>query len=158
MDKQIVGAAVLAAALAIVPGMASADDSVKARLDARGINHTVDADGDYKVTYNYSKEGRTQLVFVSGETQSVGDFHVREVFSPASRLSIDGMTGDRLAGLLENSRRAKLGAWEVSGDVLYFVIKLPEPLSAEALEQAMDIAAESADDMEIEISGDRDSL
>ena len=42
--------------------------------------------------------------------------------------------------------------------MLYLVIKLPDNLSAEQLEQAMDIAAETADDMEIEISGDADRL
>lgn len=42
--------------------------------------------------------------------------------------------------------------------MLYFVIKLPDEISAAELESAMDIAAEMADDMEIELSGDRDDL
>lgn len=139
-------------------GAALADASVAKRLDARGVKYQVDADGDYKVTYNYSKEGRTQLVFVSGGTQSVAGFTVREVFSPAARLSTDGVDGRRALALLEESRSNKLGAWETSGDVLYFVIKLPDDVSAAQLEAAMDIAAETADDMEIQLTGDRDAL
>lgn len=158
MDKKIMGAAIVAAALALAPAVASADAAVQARLDARGISYTIDGDGDYKVTYNYSKEGRTQLVFVSGNTQSVAGFEVREIFSPAARLDGDGVDTRQLAGLVSANRNMKLGAWEVAGDVLYFVIKLPEPFNAQALESAMDIAAETADDMEIQISGDADRL
>jgi hypothetical protein len=139
-------------------GLAAADDSVARRLDAGGIKYQVDADGDYKVTYNYADEGRTQLVFVSGGTQSVGGYTVREVFSPAGRVAGDGINGAKALELLAESRSNKLGAWEIDGDVLYFVLKLPDDMSAAELESAMDIAAETADDMEIELSGDRDAL
>ena len=158
MNHKTMFAAAMAAVLAFAPAVASADASVKARLDARSIKYTVDDDGDYKITYNYSSEGRTQLVFVSGSTQSVGAFRVREVFAPAARISADGITASQLAELLETNRQMKLGAWEVAGDVLYFVIKLPESLDASELESAMDIAAETADDMEIRFSGDEDNL
>lgn len=140
------------------PSLAAADASVESRLDAAGMKYTRDGDGDYKVTYNYSKEGRTQLVFVSGTTQTVGAFEVREVFSPAARVGKDGVDADKALELIGKNRQYKLGAWEISGDVLYFVLKLPEEMSASELESAMDIAAETADDMEIELSGDRDDL
>lgn len=143
---------------AIALPVAASDASVKARLDARGIKHEVDGDGDYKVTYNYSKEGRTQLVFVSGSTQAVGGYIVREVFSPAGRLQKDGIDGDKALELLTESRNNKLGSWEAQGDVLYFVLKMPDSMSAAELESAMDIAAQTADDMELELSGDRDEL
>ena len=149
-------AALLLATIAL-PAAAS-DASVKARLDARGVKYQVDGDGDYKVTYNYSKEGRTQLVFVSGGTQSVAGFSVREIFSPAGRVATDGIDGDRALELLGESRNNKLGSWELDGDVLYFVLKMPDDLDAAELESAMDIAAQTADDMELELSGDRDDL
>lgn len=135
-----------------------ADASVQARLEARGIKYTVDADGDYKVTYNFSGEGRTQLVFVSGSTQSVGGFLVREVFAPAARADHDPIDGQRALDLLRDSRLKKLGGWELHGDVLYFVLKLPDTMGGAELESAMDIAASVADEMEKEISGDRDAL
>ena len=134
------------------------DASVKTRLDARGVKYEVDEDGDYKVTYSYQKEGRTQLVFVSGRTERVGGFIVREVFAPAGRLEQDGIDGAKALELMRESRQNKLGSWELGGDVLYYVIKLPDSVDATTLESAMDIAAETADDMEIELSGEEDAL
>ena len=145
----------LALGLVLSPAAASADASVKTRLDARGVKYEVDADGDYKVTYSYKAEGRSQLVFVSGRTESVAGFKVREVFAPAAK---DGITGAKAIELMGESRTIKLGSWELQGDVLYFVIKLPDSVDAAQLESAMDIAAETADNMEIELSGDEDAL
>lgn len=140
------------------PAAYAEDASVKSRLDARGVKYTVDDDGDFKVTYSYSKENRTQLVFVSGSTESVGGFNIREIFSPAARVEKDGVNGAKALELMTESRKNKLGGWELSGDVLYFVIKLPDSMDGAQLESAMDIAAETADDMEIKFSEDRDDL
>lgn len=157
MQKTMVACLVAGLAMAGA-GTAAADASVAKRLDERGVRYEVDMDGDYKITYNYAKEGRTQLVFVSGGTESVAGFTVREVFSPAARVSNDGIDGAKALELLAESRKNKLGAWEIAGDVLYFVVKLPDEISAAELESALDIAAETADDMEIQFSGDRDDL
>lgn len=154
--RLLLPAALLLTAIALPASASSA--SVKTRLDARGVKYEVDGDGDYKVTYNYSKEGRTQLVFVSGGTESVGGFLVREIFSPAGRVEKDDIDGSKALELMGESRQNKLGSWELAGDVLYFVIKLPDSMSAAELESAMDIAAQTADDMELELSGDRDEL
>lgn len=134
------------------------DTSVADRLKARGIEYEVDDDGDYKVVYEYSKEDRTQLVFVSGGTETVRDLTVREVFAPAARIEADGIDGARALELLRDSSMNKLGSWEIRGDALYFVIKLFDEASAAELEKAMDIAAEVADDKEIELTGGRDDL
>lgn len=152
----LVGSLLIASAFA--PAAHAEDGSVKSRLDARGVKYTVDDDGDFKVTYSYSKEKRTQLVFVSGKTESVGGFSIREIFSPAARVGKDGVNGAKALELMAESRKNKLGGWELSGDVLYFVIKLPDNMDAAQMESAMDIAAETADDMEIKFSGDRDDL
>lgn len=143
---------------AFVPAAYAEDASVKSRLDARGVKYEVDGDGDFKVTYSYAKEKRTQLVFVSGGTENVGGFKIREVFSPAARVEKDGINGAKALELLAESRKNKLGSWEMGGDVLYFVIKMSDSADAAELESAMDIAAETADDMEIKFSGDRDDL
>lgn len=152
-------AAVLVSCLACTTALpAFAAASVAARLDARGVTHEVDADGDHKVLYRYSEEGRTQLVFVSGDTEEVGSFVVREVFAPAARVGRDGIDGAKALELLAESRNNKLGAWELHGDVLHFVIKLPDDADAAELESALEIAAQTADDMEIELSGSEDAF
>ena len=138
--------------LSSAPFAHAADDSVASRLEARGMQTEVDEDGDYKVVLSYPDQQRTQIVFVSGSTESIGGFTVREVFAPAARLS-DGIDGDQALELLSDSRNNKLGSWELGGDILYFVIKLPDELDAERLEVAMNIAASVADDMERELTG-----
>jgi len=152
----LVGALLLASASA--SAVQAEDASVKVRLEARGVKYVVDDDGDFRVTYNYAKEKRTQLVYVSGNTGSIGGFSIRKIFSPAARVEKDGITGAKALELMDDSRKKALGGWELSGEVLYYVIKLPDSIDAVQLESAMDIAAEAADDMEIEFSGDRDDL
>lgn len=143
--------------LASLPANA-ADASVEARLSMRGTQFTIDDDGDYKVVLNFSEEGRTQLVYVSGGTEEVGGMSIREVFAPAANIKTDGVTGAIALELLNESRSKKLGAWEIAGDYLYYVIKIPDNADAAQLAAAIRVAGSIADDKEIELSGDADKL
>lgn len=152
-----------AVALLALAGLAAAppalaDASVEARLKARGIHFEIDDDRDYRIAIRYEAEDRTQLAFVSGGTEKVGGFVVREVFAPAGRVDRDGIDGAKALELLAESRDNKLGGWELHGDTLVFVIKLPDAVDAAQLESAVNIAAETADDMEIALSGDADTF
>lgn len=133
------------------------DDPVAARLAARGIDYEIDRDGDYRVVYSWAREERSQLVFVSGRAEEIAGQRIRQVFSPAARLTGD-LDAAAANGLLRDSQTRKLGAWEVSGDILYYVIKLPEASDAALLELAMSAAAEIADDKELELTGGQDAL
>jgi hypothetical protein len=148
----------LMACALLAANVLASDPSVASRLDARGIKYVLDEDGDYKVTYHYSREGRTQLVFVSGGTETIGGLQIREVFSPAAFVEQDGIDGAKALELLADSGSNKLGSWEIRGEVLYYVIKLFDGMDAAQLEAAMEVAAEIADNMEITFSGDRDDL
>ena len=143
---------------ASVPRAFAADPSVEARLDAQGIQYVVDEDGDYKITYAFEGEDRSQLVFVGGGTETVGGYVIREVFAPAARVDRDGVSGDVALELLADSRTNKLGAWEIGGEVLYFTIKLPDSVDGAQLETALALAAQLADEMEKKLSGDLDEL
>lgn len=157
--RRLLSLSVLAGLTATIAVPAAAEDaSVERRLDREGLKYEVDDDGDYKLTFNYSKEGRTQLVFVSGTTQTVSGLTIREVFSPAGRVEKDGIGGEAALELLANSGQMKMGSWEIRGDVLYFVIKVLDSATSSELSSMLDIAAETADDKEIELSGDRDDL
>lgn len=147
-----------ALAFAAAAPAAAEDASVATRLDREGLEYQVDDDGDYKVMFNYTDEGRTQLAFVSGETQTVAGLTIREIFSPAGRVKQDGIGGKKALELLEASAQMKLGSWEIRGDVLYLVIKVLDGASSSELSSLLDIAAGAADDMEIELSGERDDL
>ena len=93
----------LAFGLLTAPLTASAEDaSVKQRLDQIGMKYEIDKDGDYKVTIDFAKERRTQMVFVSGTTEAVSGFTIRKIFSPAAIVATDAFfsgQGQRLAGL-----------------------------------------------------------
>ena len=103
MIRRLPAAATLAVLLLAVPAQAepAGDPSVKRRLEAQSIKYAIDKDGDFKVTYNYRKEGRTQLVFVSGRTETVGGVPVREVFAPAAKA--DALDGAEALELLRAS-------------------------------------------------------
>jgi hypothetical protein len=149
----------LAFGLLTAPLAASAADaSVKQRLDQIGMKYAVDKDGDYKVTISFAKERRTQMVFISGTTESVSGFTIRKIFSPAATVATDGIDGAKALELLRDSRVKKLGSWEIEGANLYLVMKLPDTLTAAQLRAAMMAAASLADDMEIKLSGTRDAL
>jgi len=154
--SRLLAAALLLATTALPA--AAADRSVEVRLDARGTSYQIDEDGDYMVVVRFGEENRTQLVYVSGRTESVSGLIVREVFSPAAHLGRDRVDGAKALELLRDSRQRKIGAWEISGDLLYYVIKLPDSADALQLDSAILIAAEVADDAEIEFSGDADTL
>ena len=137
---------------------ADADPRIGALLDSLEIVHETDADGDYKLVYSYADENRTQQIFVSGGVETVAGLAVREIFSPAHVVSEDGLDPATALLLLTGSSRSKLGAWELHGSVVFFVIKVPDPATAEELKRYIDVAAETADNMEIELTGAADLL
>ncbi|WP_298285015.1 hypothetical protein [Novosphingobium sp.] len=141
------------------PLIAKAKDAeVAQRLAQIGMQYTVDKDGDYKVTINFSKKHRTQMVFVSGATETLGGMTIRKIFSPAATIATDGIDGAKALALLRDSRVKKLGSWEIEGANLYLVVKVPDTLTPAQLETVMMATASLADDMEIKLSGQRDDL
>jgi hypothetical protein len=149
----------LCAGLMALPIAAHAEDaSVKRRLDQAGMKYEIDRDGDFKVTVSFAEQHRTQMVFVSGSTETIGGLTVRKIFSPAATVVTDGITGAKALELLRDSRTKKLGSWEIEGANLYLVMKLPDTLTATQLQSLMVAAATLADDMEVKLSSSRDAL
>jgi SRSO17 transposase len=149
----------LALGLLTSPLAARGEDAwVKRRLDLIGMKYTVDKDGDYKVTIDFAKERRTQMIFVSGKTESLGGMTIRKIFSPAGIVATDGIDGAKALELLRDSRVKKLGSWEIEGANLYLVVKLPDTLTTAQLQAVLMATASLADDMEITLSGKRDAL
>lgn len=159
MTSQRKSAAVAAIVAALVPvGAGASDATVERRLNEQNLAYNVDSDGDYRTTFNYTADKRTQLVYISGKTETVSGVQIREIFSPAARMEADGVSGTKAIALMEDSSGQKVGAWEIRGGTLYFVIKYPEPMSATQMRALMNAAGTAADNMEIEISGSKDAL
>lgn len=140
------------------PGAGAADPALEALLKAAEIPFKVDEDGDYRIVYEWSKDKRSQLVYVSGTTEELAGVTLYEIFSPASVLA-DGAIDPALAKrLLGENATYKFGAWEISGKNLYFGGKVPAGVSASQFETLVDVVAGTADDMEKELTPDKDDL
>ena len=134
------------------------DATVEKRLEQIGMKYEIDKDGDYKVTIDFAREKRTQMIFVSGATETANGVVIRKIFSPAGIVARDKIDGSKALDLMRNSRINKLGSWEIEGANLYLVAKLPDTLTSAQLHAVMMIIASLADDKELELSGARDEL
>lgn len=47
------------------------------------LKYVVDEDGDAKVSFDYTKEGRGQTVWITSEVKPIGNYNIRNVFSYA---------------------------------------------------------------------------
>ena len=149
------GAALTAAA----PAAAQYTDAqMREMLLAKGNKFEIDKDKDYKIVIEWGKEKRSQIVWVSSRTENLNGMVIHEVFSPAALLKKNPVSGAMALALLRDASTNKLGGWQISGDMLYYTIMLPEPFDAAALNAAIDVAAETADNQELKMSGKKDEL
>lgn len=147
-----IAAAALAMALA---GTALGEDiRVQTRLDNAGIQYDVDEDGDYRMIIEL-EGGRTQIVFVNGDTHEVRGMEIREVWSVAMRA--DSIPPAVTREMLLRNARYVLGAWNIAPmggrEHLVFAIQLNALTPADDLAQAILIAAAAADEVELELLG-----
>lgn len=139
------------------PVLAS-DKGLEKRLTDQGYPFEIDADGDYKLVVSWSTDQRSQIVFVSGVTEDLGSLAIREIFAPAANLKRHRINGTTALRLLAHSGGMKVGSWEIRGDLLYFVAKVPDSISAAELDKIITVVAEIADNKEIELTRSRDGF
>ena len=133
-----------------------ADKSVQRQLDKRKINYEVDADGDFRITYDVGG-GRTQLAFVRSATFNYGKLRIREIRSIGYRG--DGAFPQSVANrMLEHSNDAKLGAWTKQGNLAIFTAKIPADASDQQLVDAIELTARLADELEKELVPGKDEF
>lgn len=147
-------AAVLAAGLALAPGHArAADATIESLLKQAGTPYEVDKDGDYKIVIEWTREKRSQLVYIGGTPETFAGMPVYDVFAPALEVDEDGLAAEDANALLKASGNLKLGAWELRGDGAYYAVKVPAgELTAEQFDKILSLAAETADNFELEHS------
>lgn len=155
--RYILGTAVAAALLAPLPTQAE-DNSVKRRLDSVGQKYEVDKDGDFKITYTFSEDKRSQVVFISGTPYDVANgVQVRNVFAAVAKVKEDNVAA-KAADLLKANNGYKIGAYEIEGEIVLLSIKIPDTATGAQLLKAVQLAASVADDKEKELSGTRDTF
>lgn len=136
------------------------DPAVKKLLDQLEYKYDVDEEGDYRLTFSLDEKegGRSQLVFVRSPVETYGSHQVREIWSPAFVSTSDEFPAKVANRLLEATQESKLGAWAKQGRHAVFVVKLPADASAQELDDAVDAAVRSADEMEQELMPGKDDF
>jgi hypothetical protein len=160
MFKAVLTAATIALALS-VPGPVragtDADPVLKAQLESKGIKFTIDKDGDFDIVYNVH-DGRTQLAYVRTAVSNYGTLKIREIWSPGYKGDSEEMPALIANSLLDKNHETKLGAWESQRNYAVFVVKIPADANAEQLLDAIELAVNSADAVEEELTGKKDEL
>ena len=150
----VVVVAALAAGFALAPWHArAADATIESLLKQAGTPYETDKDGDYKIVVEWAKEKRSQLVYIGGSPETFVGMPVYDVFAPALEVDEKGLDAADANALLKASGGLKLGAWELRGDGAYYVVKVPAgALTAEQFDKILSLAAETADNYELEHS------
>lgn len=133
----------------------AADARVTAALESLDINYEVDDDGDFRLIYS-TGDGRTQLVWVSGDTESFHDMEIREIFSYA--YDTDGsMPASVARKLLQANANYKIGAWEMrdngNSQFAIFTARIEANAHARELENIIMAVSVTADEMEKDLLG-----
>lgn len=152
----ILRAACLATALLALPAAAADPDAVvKAQLESKGTPFEIDDDGDFQIVVRLEDE-RTQLVWVRSVVSETDSHRVREIWSPGYQSASDNFPASVANDLLARSNEMILGAWVKQDRVAMFVTKIPADANAEALDEAIDLTALSADEAEKDLTGKDD--
>lgn len=136
------------------------DPAVSEQLDQLGYKYDVDSEGDYRLTFGVDEDedGRSQLVFVRSPVETYGAHKVREVWSPGYLSDADEFPAKVANRLLAATQDSKLGAWAKQGRYAVFVVKLSANATASELDDAVEAALRSADEMEAELTPGKDEF
>jgi hypothetical protein len=136
------------------------DASIRQILGRLEYKYDVDEEGDFRLTFGLDEkeDGRSQLVFVRSPVETYGAHQVREVWSPAYLATTDEFPAEVANRLLEATHESKLGAWAKQGRYAVFVVKLRADASASELDDAVEAALRSADEMEQELTPGKDEF
>ena len=137
-----------------------ADPAIGKLLDKLEYKYDVDDEGDYRLTFSLGDEedGRSQIVFVRSPVESYGSHVVREIWSPGYLSATDEFPAQIANRLLDATQASKLGAWAKQGRYAVFVVKVSADADAKELDDAMEAALRSADEMEAELTPGKDEF
>jgi hypothetical protein len=133
---------------------AKTDPRVAQQLDRLGLTYKVTDSGSFSIQYDL-KAGRSQTVYVMGQTEKYNDTEIRELWSRAG--VFDAVpSADVMQALLEDSGTSTIGSWNLEksdegGYIVYFSVKVPVYLRDSDLEALLELAANVADAKEAEL-------
>ena len=134
-----------------LPSDNTADDRVRTALTEAGLDSTVSDSGDFRVSFTL-ESGRSQAVFVGSKTESLGDFEIREIWSPIGVADGDSFSQAVADQLLRVGALRKIGSVEVATlngkPTAYYTAKVPADLSGSRLGEVIRGVASIADNFE----------
>ena len=135
-------------------GPASADPRVKDQLDRLGVHYTITDSGNYSITFDLDT-GRSQVVYVMGQTETYKGTEIRELWSRAGIFD-EIPSAEVMQSLLEESGTSKIGFWSIEkndagGYIVYFSIKVPVYLKDADFRALLEFTADTADAKEAEL-------
>ncbi len=149
---------------ALIAAPAQAEGTNDARIDAvlisLGINYKVDGDGDAKLVMGDLDKGRSQALFINSRTSILSEYDSRKVWSVAY-LSDTPLPDDKLRAMMENNPKYKLGFLGIAKVnnkyAVIFTVQIPANADKKIMYAAILAAAQTADDIEQELS-DKDDM
>ncbi|HEU0153551.1 MAG TPA: hypothetical protein VFQ84_09420 [Arenimonas sp.] len=142
-------------ALSFTAAAAEPDPVVKAQLESKGTPFEIDDDGDFQIVVRLDDD-RTQLVWVRTVTSETTHHKVREIWSPGYQSATDNFPASVANDLLARSQEMILGAWVKQDRVAMFVTKIDADADADTLDEAIDLTALAADEVEKDLTGKDD--
>jgi hypothetical protein len=141
------------------PASDTVDPRVQAALKGTGLSFSIDG-GDFRLKYVVAG-GRTQLAWVASGTASIDKLEVRDVWSVAHRAK-GTVPADLATRLLQDNARMVLGAWQVNQGkdeyLVVFSVPVAAAADAETLQDVIEVVTLTADQMEKELTGDKDEF
>ncbi|PSF33881.1 hypothetical protein C7H19_19350 [Aphanothece hegewaldii CCALA 016] len=141
-------------------GTKKGDRRVQNLLELLELKYSIDQDGDFKVIVEFN-DGRSQVAFIDSDTQNIGDFEIREIWSVAY-VSEGFLDIDTANTLLLHNHQLKMGSWRlIPGEdntfLATFCVQISADCDPESFGQALGLVLETADEMEEKLTG-RDHL
>ena len=141
----------------------AADEPVafESAMKLTSLKFAKDKDGDFKTEIAWKDEKRSQLVYVRGKTIELmpGSGKMRGIWSQCWR----GRTADPAVMKKLLLARPKIGAFQLESDprggfVAYLRIDLPEEIRPSTLDNAIEIVATFADNIEKDLMAGKDDF
>lgn len=151
--------AAIAAALSIQPtevraGDGNLDSRVREALAEAEIRYSTDDDGDVKAAFR-TEDNRTQLVFVSNDTEKLLNYEYRKVYSVAYVGA--PLNEECLEQLLVENDEMLAGGWKISKNerrlVVFFEVAIPADADGPTIKTAIQLCVDTADKKEKELTG-----
>ncbi|MDF7817259.1 hypothetical protein P1X15_06610 [Runella sp. MFBS21] len=128
----------------------------KQKIEATGLSYKVTEKGDYHLTVKRD-DGRTQLIIITGKTQTYKDMELLDIWSPIKKITSKSDLGFANGlFLLERNENLKFGAWQIAGEKSPYLVNISittsTSIASHDLKKIIEFLAEEADLREKELT------